>query len=239
MLKLEELNSKIKTLETENTQLKATIEKIDKAQRKKNLVVFGLNSKESTKPIDFTCKTLKQLLGIEISCHDISDAYWLGTPSHKILKIELISYQSKKLILQNANKLKGTKIVIAQDLTKLQQIKNKILRRHLRQARESTKEICYIKGDKLYVGAKEYTSEDLEDIEDTDFTTKKPSSAPTTPIITWQKPEEDTEEVIEVSAKQKPKGSADTPKTTFHSKIHSKANIFIQKTEKPRTRSNR
>lgn len=86
---------------------------------------------------------------------------------------------SKVNVLSNCKKLKGKKITITQDLTKLQQARNKILRDHLKQIRSVSQDNCYIKGEKLYRNNKVYTVEDIIEIGE-DFI-QQSNSAPQIP----------------------------------------------------------
>ncbi|KAL3284370.1 hypothetical protein HHI36_018534, partial [Cryptolaemus montrouzieri] len=60
------------------------------------------------------------------------------------------------------SKLKGINVVISNDLTHQQRKENGILRKHMKNARTSGKQV-YIKGNRLVVENKEYTIEDLEE----------------------------------------------------------------------------
>lgn len=177
------IDSRIRELETENKFLKSKIEELDRRSRKNNLIVFGLPNNTGTE-VGETCKQLNDLLGINLAERDISDSSFFGNPGRKILKIELQSFHRKRYILQNCNKLKGTKIVITHDLTKLQQSEGKILRKHLIKAKQTSGEKCFIKGDRLWVGDKAYTVKELEEFEevsDEQTVETQHNSAPPTP----------------------------------------------------------
>lgn len=73
--------------------------------------------------------------------------------------------------------MKGTNQSIANDLTLKQRNESKILRTNLIQARANTSCKSFIRGDRLVIGTKQYTVEDLVSIQPE----RKPHSAPSTP----------------------------------------------------------
>ncbi|KAG5871748.1 hypothetical protein JTB14_004596 [Gonioctena quinquepunctata] len=60
---------------------------------------------------------IKSLLEVDISTNQIKDIHCLGSQKNCPVKIELISNLTKRNLLANCQKLKGTKISIANDLT--------------------------------------------------------------------------------------------------------------------------
>lgn len=188
-LDFESLRKKVSFLERENTELRRKIELQDRNSRKNNLIVFGLENLTEEIP-DTVCKEITKLLGINLTLADINNIFPLGRSNKCPIKIELISQLKKTLILQNSKKLKGTSVRIVQDLTELQREENKILRRHLKKAKETVTNSAYIKQNKLIVNNIVYTVEDLEpkdeeeEIENT--YNHRTNSAPPTPSIQQQ-----------------------------------------------------
>lgn len=178
--KIELVNEKVKKLEEENKELRGRVEYLERGSKKKNLVAFGLvENREEVNP-DNVCNKLNKLLDINIKSSDIGDLNLIGGNSGKEpLRIEFVSKFSKVNVLSNCKKLKGKKITITQDLTKLQQARNKILRDHLKQIRSVSQDNCYIKGEKLYRNNKVYTVEDIIEIGE-DFI-QQSNSAPQIP----------------------------------------------------------
>ncbi|KAL3278084.1 hypothetical protein HHI36_013429 [Cryptolaemus montrouzieri] len=68
----------------------------------------------------------------------------------------------KKLILSKGSLLKGTNITISPDLTFSQREDNKILRKHLMEARAHSSTKSFIKGNILHIGQKSYTIKELK-----------------------------------------------------------------------------
>ncbi|KAK9884096.1 hypothetical protein WA026_005036 [Henosepilachna vigintioctopunctata] len=99
---------------------------------------------------------------IELSESDINDVYSLGKGINKPIKVELLSFITKRKVLYNTKHLKNTNIFISNDLTELQREEQKILRQHLKYLRENTEKRCYIKGNKLIIDNKGYNATELE-----------------------------------------------------------------------------
>lgn len=200
LLKIESLNNKIKILEKENIDLKNKVEILERDSRKNNLIIFGLDINYKEVSVKSICNRLKQLLGIDLSETDINNIYPLGKVDNSPIKLELVSQLRKREILQNCNKLKGSKIFIAHDLTENQRSEYKILRAHLNQAKENTDNRCFIKGNRLYVNNIAYTVDDLQYEPDPKA---KNNSAPPTPDI-WPSQSIETEIVPNQLETQKP-----------------------------------
>lgn len=176
LLKIEELNHKVKELEQENTILVDRIETLEVRSKKNNIIIFGLESSESLCPVSL-CRELHGLLDVEIQVSELNNIYKIKAKENPI-KVEFISYLKKLEVMNNCKKLKGTEVFISSDLTYKQRCCNRILRGHLRQAREETDARSYIKGNKLYVNNRAYTVEELEGGQTRQ---SKVNSAPSTP----------------------------------------------------------
>lgn len=257
LLKIESLNSRIRTLEKENRQLKNKVEILDRESRRNNLVIFGLNSVPREVSVDFISSQIKQLLDVQLDESNINNLYKLGNAENSPIKLELVSMLKKREILLNCRKLKGSKIYIANDLTEKQRGEYKILREHLSRAREDTENSCYIKGNKLYVNNVAYTVEDLKyetepeprsySSPPTPNITSKPASnqeentkAPTLEQIQTNTGEGQTNQLVE---KQKPSSlqqHSNTPKTGTIRKTTKPAIAPLTKeTVRDRLRSNK
>ncbi|KAG5898109.1 hypothetical protein JTB14_027466 [Gonioctena quinquepunctata] len=83
-----------------------------------------------------------------------------GSQKNCPVKIELISNLTKRNLLANCQKLKGTKISIANDLTVQQREEQAVLRRHLHLNRQEDR-TTFIKRNKLVINGREYSAEQL------------------------------------------------------------------------------
>lgn len=178
LLKLEEYKAQIKKLEEENNEIREKLELVSRQEKKKNLIIFGLKNIDTIPK--YICEQLNQYLEINITEKDISDVYKLGKNDNSPIKIEFVSYLTKKLILQNCYKLKGKNLNIAHDQTPQQRANSKVLRKHLLLAKQEGHEKCFIKNEKLYVGGEVYSVEELWRSE---TVSRRSNSAPSSPII--------------------------------------------------------
>lgn len=208
LLKIEDLQRRINTLEKENLTLTKKIEHIERSTKKNNILVFGLKEDIQNSAVNI-CNTLTKLLEVEVSVNDLNNVYSIKSLRNTV-KVEFISNLKKTEILRNARKLKDSGISIAQDLTFMQREENKLLRKYLKKARENPVNTSYIKGNKLYVNNKCYTVDELEELDSDLEDERKINSAPPTP--TSKKYPEEEQEVFEDKTReeQKEAGSGTT-----------------------------
>lgn len=183
LLKIEEINRRLNKVEQQNIEIEEKLEQLDRLGRKNNIIIFGLQQPQQI-TAQSICQEIKRLIDVNISLSDLNNFYPLGKEEYCPLKVEFISYIKKASILKNSNKLKGTNIYIANDLTQKQRNENKILRKHLYLAKQEGKSSCYIKRNKLHVDNEIYTPQELENCEEAETThLEKPNSAPETPTV--------------------------------------------------------
>lgn len=145
LMKIEETANRLKLVESENCMLKEEIEILKRNNKKNNLVIFGLKQQKTEITSEYISHKFKELLNVDVREPDLNDLYTLGNSNDSPIKVELTSQLKKKEIIKNCHKLKGTNITIAHDLTLQQRTENQILRKHLNQAKQDKKKICYIK----------------------------------------------------------------------------------------------
>lgn len=191
---------------------------LERKVRKNNIAIFGVSDNEANL-IKYVCSIFQNILGLQIGEDDLNDAYRIVTTKNTRTPVivEFISYQKKLSVLKNAKKLKGSNIYIAKDQCIEDQVQNKILIKHLKEAR-SKGAVAYIKRDKLIISNEPYTIDQLEketEIEDQEAVSEdeiintekpRPESAPATPNP--QRKTKRTIEEIEIedqSDKKKPK----------------------------------
>ncbi|KAJ8982402.1 hypothetical protein NQ317_017204 [Molorchus minor] len=196
LLKIEELNHKIISLENENLLLKNKVEELDRNSRQKNIIIFGLNKKTDEIAPEYICQELKTLLDVNVTASSISNIYSLGKAENSPIKVELVSYMKKREILQHCYRLKGTNITIAHDLTPQQREEHRVLRNYQKKIRENNSGTSYIKRGKIYINNVGYTCEEIGEIEDDVYREQNTgNSAPSTPInATTSKVGENTSE---------------------------------------------
>lgn len=165
LLIVEEFTKKLKEVETENLLLKEQIENISRENKKNNIIIFGLTQKNTDVTGKYICQKLKDLLAVDLNESDLNDFYSLGKNINSPIKVELISYLKKKTILENCHKLKGTNITITHDQTLKERADNKVLRKHLYEAKQNKGNTCFIKKNKLHINETSYTVDDLRELE--------------------------------------------------------------------------
>lgn len=159
-------NKRIAELEEKFNKLELKHKNLEKQFRKNNVVIFGLEINkdlEDNLPV-FILDKIEELLDIKLQIFDISNIYLMKTEKGTPVKVEFVSYLKKSLILQNANKLKGSKIFISQDLSYEDRQNLTILRKNLKYAKNQNYS-AKIKNNKLIVNDNIYTVDQLMDME--------------------------------------------------------------------------
>lgn len=164
---LEQLNEhkkKFSYLESQFNSLEQRCMNFERLYRKNNIIIFGLKVNNTDNLLEFTLQKLNELLGIAIVQADINNIFQLKSDRVPPIKVEFVSYLKKDIVLKNCNKLKGTKIFIAQDLPKEDREDQKILYSHLKLAR-SKQLVAKIRGKTLRINDEIYTLDKLKEIE--------------------------------------------------------------------------
>lgn len=191
VLKIESLKEKIRYLERENKELKSKVETLERKSRENGIVIFGMKTKEEGISLEFVFEEIHRLLGVAISRSDVNNFVWIKNARNNPIKLNLVSNLKKQEIFRNCKKLKGTQISIAHDLTFEQREDNKLLRYHLKNARENTGIISYIRGNRLFVDGTAYTAETLREKKEEETAEKQNHSAPATPDTRTRNKESD------------------------------------------------
>lgn len=224
LLEIEELKQKVKKVEEENNTLRNEVEYLVRETKKKNILVFGLDTQEEELTPLHLCQKINDLLEIKINPQDISNYYTLGKTHSSPLKIEFVSQVTKKIIFQKVKKLKGTNISVSPDLTKQQQQERKILLQYLKKERGNSTNKVYIKGNGLYINDIKHTIEQLIEAEATIH--GRSNSAPSTPLIqtNYRSPEPETSIHMEKIQNKNPLISKNDQGTLKTDKIQSQGN---------------
>uniref|UniRef100_A0A6P7G0P2 Uncharacterized protein LOC114336309 n=1 Tax=Diabrotica virgifera virgifera TaxID=50390 RepID=A0A6P7G0P2_DIAVI len=180
ILNVEGLNKKVKDLEKENLELKSKLEKVERKSKENSIFIYGLELSKAEISSKFICDSIKKLLGIDICFSDSNNFIWFKNYKNNPIKLELVSNTKKREILKNCHRLKGKNINITHDYTHKQREEQKILKYHLKLAREKSTTRSYIKGNKLFVDESSYS---IEDLQDTGENLHQTNSEPNTPTI--------------------------------------------------------
>lgn len=163
LLRLDESQRRIITLEATNDRLARRVETLERANRKNSVVIFGLQLPKKQDIPDFVVSQLCHLLGIELGLSDIDDIHAIGK-SGNVVKVRFVSYLRKIWVLKNSSKLEGQNIYINNDLTLKEREENQILRTHLRLAKVRGKD-AFIRNGSLIIDGKSYSVRDLQTAE--------------------------------------------------------------------------
>lgn len=134
---------------------------LERKYRKNNIVIFGLKA-TGENLFEYTIEQLNNLLEISLSLRDVNNIYTIGKAGgNQGILVQFISYLSKQEVFKNVTKLKNKNISIAHDLCPEDQKTNKILVKHLKQARAKN-QAAKIIGNKIEIRNKIYTVEELD-----------------------------------------------------------------------------
>lgn len=177
LFQIENLKSRVDTLEQENKHLKNKLDSLEKNSKANNILLFGLDVEPKQITTDFVVEKLNVLLNVNVEKSHINNISCLGKSRNCPVKVEFISRLEKTEIFRRVKILKGSGVYIENDLTAAQLEEKKILRRHLLVGKEN-KKICFIKGNKLVIDGTELSVPQLLQLE----SGQQEQIGPTTPI---------------------------------------------------------
>lgn len=124
------VNEEISELKKSNDELREKVDQLENANRKNNIVVFGLPEVVNNDPVNDITTLAQENLNVVINIEDIEQAYRIGTtPGRRPLLVSFSKYKSKLSIMENVYKLKGSLISINDDLTpKARAIKKRLVK---------------------------------------------------------------------------------------------------------------
>ncbi|CAG9825780.1 unnamed protein product [Phaedon cochleariae] len=160
---IQELEEKVKFLETQNNDLNAEIEIVKRNKKKNNLVIFGIEEVEESETWSVVKATLESKLSIKLEEDDINNSLRIGkqnTNGKRPIILELVRNLKKQEILKNCRKLKGTEISISHDLTPKERDEKKVLYKHYKEAKENKCEATLFR-NKLVINGVPYKYEDF------------------------------------------------------------------------------
>nr|CAI5821898.1 unnamed protein product [Callosobruchus analis] len=146
------------------------IHKLEKNFIKNNIIIFGAILTEGNTILEKVIHFLNRTLNASLTPHDINDVYTIGKKEEKPIIVKFTSYLKKIEILnkcksiKNYNKENNTKILITNELTEKEQEEQRILRSHMKEARNKNL-LAYISKGKLTIGKETYTVDDLKNLD--------------------------------------------------------------------------
>ncbi|KAG5899891.1 hypothetical protein JTB14_012354 [Gonioctena quinquepunctata] len=179
-LELGEIRNKVHAVGKGNFELKIRLETVERQLKKHNLVIYGVKEQENESQDYLLCSIgniVREKLRIEINKTEFNNIYRLGMNKSRTrpILVSFVSQIKRQEILWNSQKLKGSRIYIAEDLIEKDQQERKILVDNLKESRRRNK-LATIKGRKLIIEGNVYTAEDLKDYTqgDTNFNFSPP-----------------------------------------------------------------
>lgn len=136
---------------------------IERKLRRNNIILFGLTL-DGSDLVNQTIVKLNQLFNLNITTSDLNNIYRIGKGSSSPIVVEFTSFLKKREIFKSPEKLKalkGTGVSVANDLCKEDREEQKILRRHLSEAKRRNEDARII-GHKLEINKIAYTVSELE-----------------------------------------------------------------------------
>lgn len=172
---LTEANDKIKELEHINKQLFKELELAKREERKNNIIIFGVKEDEGENIYNKVTNLLKTKVSTNVSKSEISVCYRFGKNSenkHRPIAVKFVTLHKKQEIFSNCHHLKGSDISISNDLTKEEREAQKVLRKHLKEARDQGLD-AKIKKNLLYIDGSSYTVDQLKEAEKDKYSEEK------------------------------------------------------------------
>lgn len=119
---LEKFSDRLESIEKQNTMLLNKIDSLEQYTRRNNVRVLGLQEKENENITDTVINFCKDKLNLNITPEYIDYVHRTGAPqaarnSNRGILVKFTSHYCKNLLLKNRHKLKGTKLLIMEDLT--------------------------------------------------------------------------------------------------------------------------
>ncbi|KAG5888154.1 hypothetical protein JTB14_035136 [Gonioctena quinquepunctata] len=163
---VETMRNKVEILEKKNISLKNQLSKFEKQLKLNNLVIYGIEENQNENQeilINKFSELATTKLELKITRTEINNIFRLGKKAghNRPILISLSSQIRRQEIVRNARKLKGTKIVITEDLTNGELEERKILLGALKEAKSNNK-TAFLKRNKLIVEGESYTVADIE-----------------------------------------------------------------------------
>lgn len=163
-----ELNGRIETLETENTKVRSELqyltENVIKTEQQedltKKLVIYGLNEFEGENENELIQRVsymFNEIMGINLNPY-IENINRIGRRGYRRpIAVDLISQRMTRYVLQNKHCFRNTGIAIGKFLNTLDLKQRNNLKQTMKVARQQGLP-AYIKGSKVYIEGKEYTT---------------------------------------------------------------------------------
>lgn len=163
----ENINNNLEVLQEHNNKIQKLEQRclyLERKLRKNNIVIFGLKI-DGDDLVNQTITRINELFDLHVTTSDFNNIYKIGKGTDRPIVVEFVSFLKKKEIFSKPEKLralKGTDISVSNDLCQEDRRDQKILRGHLKTAREKGQQARLV-GNKLEVDKKLYAIRDLKE----------------------------------------------------------------------------
>ncbi|KAJ8936085.1 hypothetical protein NQ314_012494, partial [Rhamnusium bicolor] len=114
------LEKEVKSLKSDTEEIKIENDNIQQYSRRNNVRIFGVKEMEKEKPEDEVFKLINEKIGVNLQSWDIEVCHRVGIKAKNKERAILVKFSSNKTkneVLYKKKALKGTKVVIREDLT--------------------------------------------------------------------------------------------------------------------------
>lgn len=129
--KLENLTAKVITVEQECTKnsskictISADLDSLEQYTRRCNLRIYGIRESQAENTDNLVLDLVKNKLNVQLTLNDIDRSHRVGKPQinrNRAIIVKFCSYRDKQLIFSNKKMLKGSGIIIREDMTHIRQ----------------------------------------------------------------------------------------------------------------------
>lgn len=118
--KLKELEEKVAMLEDDNYKLNNKIVEMEQFSRRNNIRIFGITEENAENPAEKVITFFKEKLATEINVNQLETCHRIGNGKdvRRPLFVKFMSHATKTEIIKKRKLLKGSKIIVVEDLTK-------------------------------------------------------------------------------------------------------------------------
>ncbi|KAI5733057.1 hypothetical protein M8J76_007153 [Diaphorina citri] len=185
MNKLKNIEENNSTLKTRTDKLESKVKTLDKDNRKRNVIIYGVAEKE-TESFEDLEKIISNVINTTMECNlrkeEIDDFFRLGKKTGngnnrpRPILMKLISFWRKREIISKASKLKGTNIFLANDWSPEHSEELKKLRAEMKDLKNRGHTVK-IRGLSLIVDGKPWKNADSMDVDQVVATPIQPTKA--------------------------------------------------------------
>lgn len=119
-IRLSETENRVSSLENENCQLKNQLDRHEQYSRRNNIRIYGVPLESNQEDTDsLVIKLVSEKLGVNISMSSIDRSHRLRNTNgkHPPILVKFANYHARASIMERKKRLKGSGVMIAEDLT--------------------------------------------------------------------------------------------------------------------------